>query len=349
MTTLTTPVPLADSEKTNVYVGPASGSATTRRLRKGSLRLAAAGICLTGALFVAFHAVVAYFLAYPPVPALASNPQLAKNLAYAEVTFASADGASLVEGWWIPADDSRSTVVLSHGYGTNREEPWVPMYDLAEHLHGLRYNVLMFDYGFASASRAAPATGGRLESRQLLGAIEFARSQGSERLIVWGFSMGAGTALQAALLQPRLVDAMILDSVFLADEHTLYHNVRRYAPLPKTPTVSLLRWFFPLTSGTRLDQIPSAEVQETAFDFPILLIHGTADDKSPVALADNIARSQTNASSGLWLVEDAIHEMTYRTHTEEYVRRTSAFLNEVSGPAPASPPSADVSLASLRP
>jgi pimeloyl-ACP methyl ester carboxylesterase len=280
-------------------------------------------------LYSGFHAYIAWKLTYPDVAALVSNPKLAKNLGYSDVSFASADGQSMVNGWWIPADGSRQTVVLSHGYGANREESWVPMYDLADMLHHLHYNVLMFDYGFANHNHPSPATGGRLESRQLLGAIHYAKEQGTDELIVWGFSMGAGTALQAAL-HDAPVDAMILDSTFLPNEDTLYTNLKQSnLNLPRYPSLPLIRWFLPLFSGTALNQIPAKLAQETPFNFPIFLIHGTADSKAPAYLSENVARAQTNPYTQLWIVKDAFHEMIYRTHTKEYVDRTTAFLGEV--------------------
>jgi len=329
MTSLTTPFPYAESEA--ALPGRKAARPLVRSLSAFALNAFIVVACLIAFLFVALHAFVAYLLSHPPATPLASNPLAAKNLAYADVSFSSADGHSLLDGWWIPAEDSPKTVVLSHGYGTNREESWVPMYDLAELLHGMSYNVLMFDYGFAN--RAHAATGGVRESQQLIGAIRYARSMGSDDVVVWGFSMGAGTALQAALRSEK-VDAMILDSTFLPDEETIYANIRRYLPLPKYPTVSLIRWFFPMMSGVGLDQVPSSQAQQTDYPFPIFLIHGTADDKAPESIAENVARAQTNALSELWIVPDAIHEMIYRTHTEEYVGRTSAFLGNVFASAP---------------
>lgn len=281
-------------------------------------------------LYVGLHAYIAWLLAYPAVTPLASNPLLAKNLPYTDIVFASSDGQSLVEGWWIPAStSSKQSVVLSHGYGANREEHWVPMYDLAEWLHGSGYNVLMFDYGFASSLYPLPATGGILESRQLLGAIQYAREAGSEEVIVWGFSMGAGTALQAAL-QDAAIDAMILDSTFLPSEETLAYNLEQMLPqLNAYPTIPLIKWFLPFMSGYRLEQVPAITAQTTAFDFPIFVIHGTKDSKAPVVLAENVAMAQSNPQSRLWIVEGAIHEMIYRMHTDEYVERISTFLGEV--------------------
>ncbi|WEK53648.1 MAG: alpha/beta fold hydrolase [Candidatus Cohnella colombiensis] len=280
------------------------------------------------ALFIAIHAYVAWLLTHPFVTPLQSNPRAAVQLEYSEVTFPSSDEATKVDGWWIPASGSRQSVILSHGFGTNREEPWVPMYELANLLHQQNYNVLMFDYGFASENHRTVATGGLLESQQLRGAIQYVRSLGNDEVFVWGFSMGAGIALQAAL-QGEPIDAMILDSTFLFNEDTLYYNLQKYLKLPKYPSVSLIRWFLPLIGGTRLDQIPSSQVQETAYSFPILLIHGTADDKAPYTISENIAHAQTNRLSQLWIVDDAIHEMIYRTYPDQYVSHTLSFLNQV--------------------
>jgi uncharacterized protein len=327
MTTLSTPLPLAGPAPFPVSES-SSKRTITQKVGRLALNLSIAVSCLLAILFLVFHAYAAWALSHPSVAALASNPMLAKNLVYSDVSFQSADLKTMLNGWWIPAEESRQTVILSHGYGANREESWVPMYDLADLLHGLKYNVLMFDYGFASLTHATPATGGRIESQQLLGAIRYARDHGSDELIVWGFSMGAGTALQAGLQSAR-VDAMILDSIFLPDDDTLYHNIRNRVDMPRYPSISLIRWFFPLMSGTRLEDIPSTKVQETAYDFPILLIHGTADDKAPAYLSENVAKAQKNALSQLWIVPGAIHEMIYRTHTAEYVERTTAFLGRV--------------------
>ncbi|MBW5445631.1 alpha/beta fold hydrolase [Cohnella sp. CFH 77786] len=305
------------------------GTSVVRRLVRLFGYLLLSGVFALTVLYAGVQAYIAWKLTHPYVSPLVSNPMQAKNLPYSDVHFPSADGQTVVDGWWIPVTGSRQSVVLSHGYGANREESWVPMYDLADLLHRLGYNVLMFDYGFASAKHRLPATGGILESQQLLGAIHYAREQGTRELIVWGFSMGAGTALQAAL-QHAPVDAMILDSTFLPDDDTLAYNLNRIPfELPKLPTLQLIKQFLPIMGGTSLDRIPSERAQHTTFDFPMLLIHGTADDKAPVYLAENVAKAQTNPYTQLWTVQGAIHEMIYRTHKQEYVKRITAFLGEV--------------------
>ncbi|MGG1876359.1 MULTISPECIES: alpha/beta hydrolase [Paenibacillus] len=281
--------------------------------------------------FIALHAYIAWVLSNPTVAPLYSNPKLAKDMNYENITFHSIDGKRELDGWYIPAKDSTRTIVLSHGYGANREETWVPMYDIAHYAHNMNFNVLMFDYGFASQTSRAAATGGKEERRQLLGAIEQAKQRGAKQIVVWGFSMGAGTALQAGL-DTKDVDAMILDSTFLLEPDTLYHNIQNHINLPRHPSLEILELLFPVLNGTSLDQIPYSEVRRHDYPFPILFIHGTLDDKAPYPIAEKIAANQTHEDSDVWIVEDAHHELIYRAHTREYLRRVSTFLGKLPVP-----------------
>ncbi|WP_270165307.1 alpha/beta hydrolase [Paenibacillus sp. SYP-B4298] len=309
---------------------PASELARTRHI---AIAVVSSFVVFILFALVAFHGYVAWMLAYPYVAPLTSNPMLAKNLPYHDVQFSSASGKTTVDGWYIPAADaSAKTVIFSHGYGANREETWVPMYELAELLHRLKYNVLMFDYGYASAAHKSPATGGQEESQQLLAAIQYARSAGAQEVVVWGFSMGAGTALQTAL-QTNQIDAMILDSTFLPDPDTLFYNVQQIIDLPRYPSLALINKLLPLWTNTSLDAIPAAQVKQNAYSIPIYMIHGTADSKAPVAVAEQIFGAQRNPLSRSWIVQEGQHELLYRAHPKEYIQRAAVFLSQVESEA----------------
>lgn len=283
--------------------------------------------------FIALHAYIAWVLSNPTVAPVYSNPMLAKGMAYEEVTFPAVDGSRNVNGWYIPAEEDSSkasskTIILSHGYGANREESWIPMYDLAHYAHQQNFNVIMFDYGFASQNSRGVATGGKAESKQLLGAVQLAKQKGAQEVVVWGFSMGAGTALQAALVSDD-IDAMILDSTFLLEPDTLYHNIQNQIDLPRQPTLQILTMLFPILNGTSLNSIPYQAVKTTDYDIPILFIHGTEDDKAPYPMAELFASNQTNPNSDVWIVDDAHHELIFREHPKEYLRRVSMFLGNI--------------------
>lgn len=146
--------------------------------------------------------------------------------------------------------------------------------------------------------------------------------------MVWGFSMGAGTALQAGLVT-KDVDAMILDSTFLLEPDTLYHNIKQNINLPRQPSLEIMEMLFPVLNGTGLNQIPYSKVKSEDYPFPVLFMHGTKDDKAPYPIAEELAANQSNPYSDSWIVENSHHELLFREHPREYLRRVSAFLGNV--------------------
>lgn len=278
--------------------------------------------------FVSLHGYIAWVLSNPTVAPLYSNPKLSKNLDYENIVFPAADGSRKMQGWYIPAEDSVKTIVFSHGYGANREESWIPMYELASFAHQLNFNVLMFDYGFAAENSKEVATGGKKEAQQLLGAIDYVKQRKAQEIVVWGFSMGAGTALQAGLTSGD-IDGMILDSTFLLEPDTMYHNIRQQIDLPRHPSLEIIGMLLPVLNGTSLRQIPYMQVKSEDYPFPTLFIHGTEDEKAPYPIAEKLAANQTNPDSGVWIVEGAHHELIFREHPKEYLRKVSLFLSRI--------------------
>lgn len=282
------------------------------------------------AAVVSFHGYIAWTLGRPSIVPLQSNPRDAIGVDYEDVSFPSANGRSLLNGWYIPGESS-NTVVFSHGYGANREEYWVPMYELASAMHKQKYNVLMFDYGFVQPGRVV--TGGVQETQELLGAIGLAKSKGAEHVYVWGFSMGAGTALQAALVNKE-INGMILDSTYLLDPDTLYMNVKQVIDLPRFPSLGLIRFFFPILNGVSLSQIPTHDVKTTQYDLPIFLIHSKQDSKADYKLIEQLYdRQEDHVNTQLWMVPNSKHELIYRTHKKDYLLRAITFLRNLSAPA----------------
>lgn len=297
------------------------------RTVKRSLKIITAAmliLIILASTIVSFYAYVSWTLGNPTIAPLRSNPLKAVGLPYTDIAFPSANGATMVDGWYIPGASS-NTVILSHGYGTNREEPWVPMYQLAKELHKNRFNVVMFDYGFAGSSRGV--TGGIQESQELLGAVQFAKQAGDDQVYVWGFSMGAGTALQAAL-NTKDIDGMILDSTFILDGDTMFYNLQQHAKyLPKQTSIFMVNLLMPLVSGYNLNQVPTRAVKTAQYDIPLFLIHGEDDTKAPYQTITSFYSSQkSNPNAMLWLLPNGQHELIYSTHKKEYINRTMKFL-----------------------
>ncbi|MDD9271107.1 alpha/beta hydrolase [Paenibacillus sp. GCM10023248] len=304
------------------------------RKRRLILTILISILTLCMSLLLAFHAYIAWTLARPHIDPLHSDPMRAVGLPYSSITFPSLNGTSHLDGWFIPAQ-SNKTVIFSHGYGGNREELWVPLYNLARELHMQSYNVLMFDYGYVQPGNERIMTGGIQESQELLGAIQYVKHLSDGPIYIWGFSMGAGTALQAALQQGSDISGMILDSTFMLNPDTLYHNMKQVVNVPKFPSLPLVRLFFPLLNGVSLREVPYKKVTSTDYSMPIYFIHGTEDSKAPYEMVEDIFKVQHDAQSKLWIIPKAQHELLYRAEPKKYVSTTLSFLNGLSTPAPA--------------
>ncbi|TDF97250.1 alpha/beta hydrolase [Paenibacillus piri] len=313
-------------------------SVARRRLRQLLVILLSA-LLLLFSLILGFHAYIAWTLARPHIDPLRSNPELSIGAPYENIQFPSLNGGSNLSGWFVPAErlpETSKTVIFSHGYGGNREEIWVPIYSLAKELHKQNYNVLMFDYGYVQPKESV--TGGIRESQELLGAVQYARQKGSGGVFIWGFSMGAGTALQAAL-QTKDIDGMILDSTFILEPDTLYHNMKQVANLPKFPSQPLVHLFFPLINGVSLNQIPYDKVKEAKYSVPIFFIHSKNDERAPFEMAQDIFRNQSdNSGSQLWLLTKEKHELIFKGNKKDYLTMTMGFLNGLSAGITSGPP-----------
>lgn len=317
-----------------VRVAPSVVIKRKSRLTHFSIASIVAAIAFFGLTVIVSHAIIAWNLAFPYVPPLESNPFDKKQLPYEVVVFPSRSGETTVDSWYIPAvsssskAESKQTVILSHGYGANREESWVPMYDLAELLNELNYNVIMFDYGYASKRYNAPATWGSEEKNQLLATVDYAKERGAEKIIVWGFSMGGGTALQAAL-ETDAIDALMLDSLFLPSPDTLYTNIQQYIGLPKYPTTAIISKLLPLWTNHAFSDQPAQAVLAKQYDIPLYIMHGTADNKADVHIAEQIAGNQKLVQSQLWVVEGGQHELLFRKDPNLYMKKIAQFLSSI--------------------
>lgn len=299
------------------------------------VKLLAVCAAFISAIVLSAHGYAAWRLLRPPIAPLSSNPLQAVGLAYDTVSFRT--DSSILEGWYIaaPRSGSDTTVVLSHGYGGNREELWVPFYTLAEALHQRSYNVLMFDYGYVNRALnpRRVVSGGVYEAAELNAAVAYARGAGASRVIVWGFSLGAGTALQAALRTDNPPDAMILDSAFLPDESALASQLRSRLPYAPDWSAKLIARLLPVVGGPHTADLPSADVGSAAYPMPLLLVHGLKDTLAPYTLSESIYANQLHQPlSELWLPEKRGHEMTLRFQPDEYLQRAFRFIEQITLP-----------------
>lgn len=179
------------------------------------------------------------------------------------------------------------------------------------------------------------------ESDDVAGALEYARTHGAKRIVLFGWSMGANIALQLAH-QPRwsgLVAGVVADSPVLDWRATLQANCSR---------TGLPQWFarlaYPWLTHPVLSRILglSRPVDLDALDWtsrgkltvPLLILQGTADQSTPWQVAARLADADPDVAIELF---DADHTMGWNSDPGRWRSVTTAWLAAMSpGPCTSS-------------
>jgi alpha-beta hydrolase superfamily lysophospholipase len=92
-----------------------------------------------------------------------------------------------------PADSSKGTVVMFHGYGSSRSE----IIPEATAFFKMGYNVLLTDFRAHGNSEGDVCSMGYFESHDVRAAYDLIKNTGDKNIILWGGSMGAASITKA--------------------------------------------------------------------------------------------------------------------------------------------------------
>ena len=130
---------------------------------------------------------------YFPLKTIEANPGDI-GLYYEDIILTTGDGVD-INFWYIPADDSIATIIFCHGNGGNISH----RLEKIRLLNGIGLNVLIFDYrGYGSSGGSPSEEGLYLDAGAVFGYLVNIRKVPSDRLIVYGESLGAAVAIDLA-------------------------------------------------------------------------------------------------------------------------------------------------------
>src|SRR5690606_14279620 len=226
-----------------------AGTPVVYRRKSGLGRLLVVLVLLAAVGTVGVSVYVGWNLTHPAPRPLDSDPS-AVGLAYETVTFAAADGVTL-RGWFLPAQDSPRTIIVAHGYTSNRLMSSFPALELARSFVESGFNVLLFDMRGHGESDGDVTTLGFHEVKDISGAVDWLKSQRpgrAERIGLLGGSMGASTSILAAANDPR-IEAVAADSPFSDLRDYLTANMPVWMGLPNVPFTWLIITLIPPVLG----------------------------------------------------------------------------------------------------
>lgn len=266
-------------------------------------------------------------LLFPEADAVPSKP----DLPIRDVAFKSPDGVEL-KGWFVPPVSCLNDgelcvpargVVLSHG----RSESRGAFVDQLPMFHRAGFAVLAFDYRGCGESDKAPATIGGKEQDDLLAAVGFAQqlqSVADEPVGVVGRSMGASVAVMAAARDQR-IGAVVEDSGFAKLKDVVSYNFKREAGLPSFPFAPLTVALAEKRADVDVDAIDPAAVVSKISPRPLLVIHGTADDRVKFEQGEKLFAAALEPKE-FWRIDGIGHVKAFEHSPDEYERRVIGFL-----------------------
>lgn len=143
------------------------------------------------------------------------------------------------EGWFFPGLLHGPTIILCHGYGSQRADILTLTTALQEH----QFNVYLFDFTGHGSVPGRTALGFN-ETPELLAAIRGLAKRDDvdqKKFGVWGVDLGAYVALTAAVQDAR-IKAIAVDSAYDRPKDFLLINVS-HTGLGSLPGVQTFSWF----------------------------------------------------------------------------------------------------------
>jgi uncharacterized protein len=262
-----------------------------------------------------------------------ADASFAVSRARREDFLVTAPDGSALRGWKVrPQDPNGSWVLLFHGVADNR----MGTIGQSEILLRAGYSVVMMDQRAHGESGGDMAAYGWLERNDTRAVVDaLVASEQPAHIFALGESMGAGIALQAAGVDPR-IEAVAAEAPFasLREASYDYAGLQEYPLLGKT-LFAPGAWMM-LYRGGKLAGFPAAGVSPeqavAARNFPVLLICDELDTTLPCRHARKIYAA-ARGPKALWVVPGALHTAGLGFAPEEFRRRVLDFFRRpATGP-----------------
>ncbi|HYM94952.1 MAG TPA: alpha/beta fold hydrolase [Chitinophagaceae bacterium] len=177
-----------------------------------------------------------------------------------------------IEGWYLPADTARGTVIIVHGLGGNKGM----MLGYAYQFRNMNYNVMMIDLRGHGNSGGHTTTLGVRESEDLKLAYDYVMGKGEKNIILYGFSLGAVVVMKSIYDYGLTPSHVVLDAPFASLQDHLRGRARILG-FPSEPFATLVTFWAGLERGFNGFGHNAGKYAQKIF-CPVLLQHCT-DDK----------------------------------------------------------------------
>lgn len=258
-----------------------------------------------------------------------SDPMYAEKKWYQDVPkqrwTEKAAGANLklVADYVPAATATKKTVVLVHGFGSDKEAMggYVAMF------HKLGYNTLIPDTRGQGQSQGKVISYGYYESKDYLKWVnQVIAKQGQQaQVVLFGVSMGGATTMMTSGLKtPSQLKAYIEDCGYTDAQAEITYQAKQMYNIPYWPLVPMTSMVTKLKAGfTFKDANALAAVKKN--HKPMLFIHGGADTFVPTKMVYQVYRADAGPKQ-LLVIPGAKHAAALSHDPARYTRTVKAYL-----------------------
>lgn len=214
-------------------------------------------------------------------PAKITTPQISSNIApdYKNISFISSESEEKINGWFFSAKGSKNTVLLVHSYGKNRLQFDEETFKLITRFTNEGLNVMTFDLRGSGNSSGSLSTFGLNETTDVLSGIKYLKQQGTEKIVLMGFSTGASSCLSAVVKTPYRdsIIGVIGDSPYSTIDNYVDYVIDSNNRLPDFPFKYTIDFIVKKLSKVNSDMDIIPQIPEI-IPTPVLLIDGAQKD-----------------------------------------------------------------------
>jgi uncharacterized protein len=247
------------------------------------------------------------------------------QLVYEKVAFRTRDGV-LLRGWFVPAEKkSEKTIILLHGWGTNKGHILANTY----FLHDTGFNLFYFDFRTSGESTGAVSSVGYLESRDFDAAIKFLRENKTDEaksIGVYGMSMGAAVAIHGAVRMDD-IKCVAVEAAFDSCSKVIGRWAWVNMQIPYFPFVPLAQMFVRMKLKVDIKFFYPIHNISAMRSKAIFFIHGSNDEIVPLKDVTRLYK-KANEPKEMWIVPDASHGKCAEVGGKEYQQRLSGFFKK---------------------
>jgi len=202
--------------------------------------------------------------------------------------------------------EKKDCIVFSHGFSVSGFESRRMFWDISDELNALGYVTILFDYrgsGYSDLSFSKMTIDTEIQDLKKVIEYVYNNINGKNSFFLWGQSFGSGVASLVTPKHPE-VKALILWclSAELYDRYlvTLGNDIFCKGHVYLESGFKVYKSF--------LDSLKNKDVYEAIkkINIPLLLIHGTADQKASVKLSQK-AFQYANNPKELFIIENGNH------------------------------------------